>query len=121
MTRAIGLMFFFAAQHAYAGGNEIVEITFQGDKSLVVAIPLAFERTCAKVKVVRDGFDYDLNVCHEAGEPATPLLHFDIERRDKALTQIFRVNARFARGERITLGKIVDPDGTQTTVWGSLR
>jgi hypothetical protein len=121
MTRAIGALIFLAAQHAYAGGNEVVEITFQSEKSLTAAVPLTGEKSCAKVKLLRQGADYDLNVCHEEGEPGAPLLHFDIERRDKASTQIFRVNARIARGEKLALGKILDSDGTQTVVWGSLR
>jgi hypothetical protein len=118
-------MLLLLGQVAWAETVEIsvVDKSGKNDQSMVVLLPLAEEngKACGKLKTSRDGAEYDFDVCSARTSEGQFLLRFDINRKRRKESQVFRTAVRMAPDAQLQIGRVANPDGSATDVFARLK
>jgi hypothetical protein len=124
MKRLLGLCLFLAAGPAARADEPslVVDVDVAG---LSLTLPLAGEHACASAQTVRGAIDYEVKVCREGGEPAAPVLSFEVGRDQKVGDAVqrerFRATTRVAAGKRAVIARVSAADGSKTEITAGVR
>lgn len=105
---------------------EIAERTSkEAPEALVTTLVLFGEHGCASADARQARVSYEVEVCREGGERATPVLRVNISRNQSSAqpfsSKKFKVTSQLPIGERAVLGRLHYSDGVETQVTASVR
>jgi hypothetical protein len=132
------------AAHAESGGDALtidLEIAEKGGNNpadaLSSTLSLVGEHGCASVETHRGMVAYDIDICREGGDSATPILKFTISRNESfppaspsapsaAVSQgishqKFKLTSKLKLGQKTVLGTLNYNDGMKTHLTATLR
>ena len=132
------------AAAAESGGDALtidLEIAEKGGTSpadaLSSTLSLVGEHGCASVETHRGMVAYEIDVCREGGDSATPIVRFTISRNESFPTappstpsapvaqglthQKFKLTSKLKLGQKTVLGTLTYNDGMKTHLTAALR
>lgn len=97
----------------------------QAPEALVTTLVLFGEHGCASADARHAKVSYEVEVCRDGGERATPVLRVNIARNASAAqpssSKKFKVTSQLPVGQRALLGRLHYSDGIETQLTASVR
>ncbi len=97
----------------------------QAPEALVTTLVLFGEHGCASADARQAKVSYEVEVCRDGGERATPVLRVNIARNANAAqpssSKQFKVTSQLPVGQRALLGRLHYSDGIETQLTASVR
>ena len=105
---------------------EIAERTSkESPEALVTTLVLFGEHGCASADARQAKVSYEVEVCRDGGERASPVLRVNIARNQSSAqpfsSKKFKVTSQLPIGQRAVLGRLHYSDGVETQVTASVR
>lgn len=105
---------------------EIAERTSkESPEALVTTLVLFGEHGCASADTRQAKVSYEVEVCRDGGERATPVLRVNISRHQSSAqpfsSKKFKVTSQLPIGQRAVLGRLHYSDGVETQLTASVR
>lgn len=106
-----------------------VELTESKSKketeTVKVTLTLVGEHGCASVETSQTTLGYELTVCREGGEAASPVMAFVVKRsertKDGSTHRKLSVASRMAAGKRVVVGKIARGETDSTEIAAQIQ